>query len=172
MLYIHSYTMLCACLLLAVTPIRSQSSSSLRHRRTTRRLESFVHCQILQLESISKPNGKKIDPQWACVAETEGVSFIIDDIKKLRERFGEEVFLRSTKLKVPWVSGIISSNDSSISIVKEKDQKRRRHLATKLGTHKLLIVRVIGNDTSPSLWKADLKKYYFGDNANVVSLLL
>ena len=62
----------------------------------------------------------------------------------------------------------ISSNHTGIALANDSSGRERR-LVSKMGTHKVLIIRVIGQDASPAHWIQHLIDDFFSDENNLVS---
>jgi len=167
-------TKLFKCILLSLL---SQSYCALLRRKLDNEGERFTisnesfDCDVYELDGMSEPNSAPIEPEFICIIEgsaTQGrQTFFFDG--DIEAQLGQQIDpnLGSTSLTVPWdavgIDNTISTNHPGIVIYHNPSS---RHLATKKGVHKVLIIRVVANDVKPINWKKDLVDGFFNQEEN------
>ena len=129
-------------------------------------------CTFMELDGLSPPDQVHIEPKMVCVLEnsetSEEKTLFFDG--NVLERFGDDLTqnLGNTRMTIPNEALHGSTIDSSHTGITMNVEKKRR-LATTMGIHNVLIVRVIGTDYSPISWKPQLYNDFFTDENNLVS---
>ena len=168
-------TRLIPLLLLAVAPLLS-SASLLRGRNFGNELPraqiSTFSCYPYMLDGLALP-GTTVDPVWTCKdkhAEAGMIkSYTLEgDVESvIIENLGDGMNIPGlVKMTIPMsivVNDSIDVTKEGIVFSFDHSRRERRHLATKTGIHKLLIVRVIDkNNRSPTHWQPALEKKFYG----------
>ena len=129
-------------------------------------------CDVYDLDAMTPPGAPTIDEDpWICVLKSgdQVRTFFFDG--NFEERFAAQLpEVGITRMSVPWsaVDGVnIDSSYEGITVT--ENLSNRRKLAARMGTKKVLIVRVIGTDQAPTQWKNQIYDDFFGDENNLVS---
>ncbi len=138
--------------------------------------DKYFDCNVFELDGMSVPNGATIEPEWICILEggeaQETKTFFFD--KDVKTNLGDQLSdVSVTKMRVPWqaVNGTTIASGHSDITVSHDPSRRQRHLASKFGGQKVLIVRVLGKDAKPDNWISDLADGFFNPNkVNLVSI--
>lgn len=129
-------------------------------------------CDVYNLDAMTPPGEPDIDEdQWICVKKSgdEVRTFFFD--RNFTERFASQLpEVGIVRMSVPWGAVDGANVDTSYEgITVTENISNRRKLAARMGTQKVLIVRVIGTDQSPTQWKNQIYDDFFGDENNLVS---
>ena len=172
---VHKMKNILTCFMLASAPIRHVNGSSLRGVRDLQsnfEQDKTFDCNVYQLDGLNLPDEEHMEHQHMCVMEETATNaektFTFDH--DFESKFGD-IVADQTKMTIPWdaVNGLtISSNHTGITFV-EDSSRRERRLVSKMGKHKVLIVRVIGKDVAPAHWIKHLQDDFFSDENNLVS---
>jgi len=141
------------------------------HREETFFLDETLDCTVTELHGMSEPGNPDIPPQYACYPDDGDALFIDGDAIAV---LGDQFESGHTKMSIPSsavsINGHISLNQAqgAINVSNDHHNHSRRKL-TRIGTYKVLVIRVVSADYAPSQSEAQMYDDVFADANNLVS---
>ena len=143
-----------------------------KHREETMLLsDETLNCTATEVHGYPEPGHPEIPVQYQCATDDGEALFIDGDaIAVLGDEFESGHTIMSVPSSAVSINGRINLNQAQGAItVSNDDHSHSRRKLTRIGTYKVLVIRVVSSDYAPSQSEAKMYDDVFADANNLVS---
>lgn len=142
-----------------------------KHREETFFLDETLDCTVAEVHGMPEPGRPDIPVQYVCSTDDGETLFIDGDAIAV---LGDQFESGHTRMSVPSsavsINGYISLDQAQGAIaVSNDDHSHSRRKLTRVGTYKVLVIRVVSSAYAPSQSEAQMYDDVFADTNNLVS---
>jgi len=142
-----------------------------KHREETFFLDETLDCTVAEVHGMAEPGHPDIPMQYACTTDDGDALFIDGDAIAV---LGDQFESGHTRMAVPSsavsINGHISLDQGQGAItVSNDDHSHSRRKLTKIGTYKVLVIRVVSSTYDVTQSEAQMYDDVFADENNLVS---
>ena len=154
------------------TYAESLTSVETKHREENVFLnDETLDCTVVEVHGFPEPDHPGTPPQYQCANDAGEALFIDGDVIAV---LGDQFESGHTTMSVPSsavsINGHISLDQAQGAItVSNDDHSHSRRKLTRIGTYKVLVIRVVSSDYDVSQSEAQMYDDVFADANNLVS---